>query len=231
MKAFNWNQYILNYPELSYIKTSIDAIKHFKYYGQFENRTDDLLKEKIMITIITACTRPENLYKLKESIDFTKVCEWIIVYDDLKINFQKKLFENDEKISEYNFSSKQTSLAGHAQRNYALSVLKNKESYIYYLDDDNIIHPDFFKLSLLKDKIYTFNQSDKNDLLRLRGNRIKPDHIDTAMFLVYYPLVKDISWIIDKYNADGYYINNIYLQNKEKHIYINKTLCYYNFLN
>jgi hypothetical protein len=229
MNSFNWKQYTLNYPDLKHLKTKYAAVRHFINFGQYEERTDSQDKEQVMITVITPCIRPDNLILLKESMDFNKVCEWIIVYDQLKIPFQKNLFEDNEKISEYHFGNSD-GISGNPQRNFALNLVKNKFSYIYYLDDDNIIHPVLYKLSLLKNKIYTFNQITKENKLRLKGNNIKPDYIDSAMFLVYYPLVKDILWILDKYNADGYYIEQCYLNNIDKWIYVDKNFCYYNFL-
>ncbi len=32
------------------------------------------------------------------------------------------------------------------------------------------------------------------------------------------------------YEADGYYIKEFYDNNKDKHVYIDEDLCYYNFL-
>ena len=37
-------------------------------------------------------------------------------------------------------------------------------------------------------------------------------------------------WQIEKYDADGIFIENIYKKNKEKHIYIDEDLSYYNKL-
>jgi hypothetical protein len=182
-----------------------------------------------MITVITPCVRPDNLKFLKESIDFNRVCEWIIVYDGLKLPDQQPLFKDNEKISEYIYSDS-TGISGNPQRNYALTVVKNHESYIYYLDDDNIIHPGLYTISLLKGKIYTFNQINKDNPPGLKGTCIKPNYIDTAMFLIDYSLAKEIKWKNDLYNADGYYIEQCYLMNIGKWIYVNKNICYYNFL-
>jgi hypothetical protein len=74
-------------------------------------------------------------------------------------------------------------------------------------------------------KLYTFNQKD-----RINGDYIEIYNIDTAMLLINYNLCKDIRWILDKYNADGYYIKECYLKNLDKWIYINNTLSTYNIL-
>ena len=35
---------------------------------------------------------------------------------------------------------------------------------------------------------------------------------------------------LDIYEKDGYYITECYDNNKDKHVYIDEDLCYYNFL-
>lgn len=74
-------------------------------------------------------------------------------------------------------------------------------------------------------KIYTFNQHN-----RIKGDNVNVDCIDSAMVIVPYNLCKNIKWILDKYNADGYYITECYNNNKNKHIFVDNDLCYYNKL-
>ena len=177
------------------------------------------------ITIITPSYRIDNLLKLEKSINFDYVDEWIIVYDGSKLSENPNIFKNNDKIKEYLHSSK--GISGNPQRNYGLTKISNLNTFLYYLDDDNIIHPQFYRLLnvLVKNKIYTFNQTN-----RLKGNNIKMGSIDTAMFLIDYSLCKNISWIPDQYGADGYYITDCYNLHKDKHIFIDNNLCYYNKL-
>jgi len=229
MNSFDCEQYILNYPDLSHFTKEM-AQQHFKKYGQFEGRTDQKDKYKYKITVITPCSRPENLLKLKESIDFEFVCEWIIVYDSTKLSYDNSKFEDHDFISEYSYGDLGGGKYGYPQRNYALSVVKNKESYIYFLDDDNIIHPDLYTLSLIHNKIYTFNQLNKDSSLRLKGNRIKVTKIDIAMYLIYYPLINHTLFETTNYYSDGTFIVDCYNANKKSWIYIDKSFCYYNKL-
>jgi len=185
----------------------------------------------INLTIITPCSRKQNLFQMKQSIPFEYVREWIIVYDGKYFQgdylFQDKTLKNNDKITEY-VHTNEKSACGNAQRNYALDQIKNPNTYLYYLDDDNIIHPNFVNLlSLLEERyIYTFDQHN-----RILGNTIKVCYIDTAMFLIDYRLCKDIRWILHEYGADGYYIEECYNKNKDKWIYFNNIFCYYNYLN
>lgn len=74
-------------------------------------------------------------------------------------------------------------------------------------------------------KLYTFNQDN-----RIKGNNVYIGGIDTAMFIIPYKLCKNIKWILDKYEADGYYILECYNENKNIHIFVDNDLCYYNKL-
>jgi SAM-dependent methyltransferase len=196
-----------------------------KLFVLVKNGSEPIFKNKNKLTIITPSYRVDNLMKLKNSIRFDYVDEWIIVYDGSKINENPNLFENENnpKIKEYVYKGE--GISGNPQRNYALFMLSNPETYIYYLDDDNIIHPSLYKLMNImdKDKMYTFNQSNG-----FKGNNIKVCRIDTAMFTIDFKLCKNVKWLLDKYEADGYYITECYEKNKDKHIYVNNDLCYYN---
>jgi glycosyltransferase involved in cell wall biosynthesis len=187
------------------------------------------------ITIITPSIRPENLSQIKDSINFDYVNEWIIVYDENKIKENPYLFKNESKITEY-LHKNEKSTAGNSQRNFALSNIKNKDTYIYFLDDDNIMHPEIYNLfdCLEDNKIYTFNQKRPANIFPfkdvLKGNNIEVYKIDSAMFLIDYNLCKNIEWSIEKYNADGFYIVDCYNSNKDAWIFINNILAYYNIL-
>lgn len=187
-------------------------------------------KEKEKITIITPSYRIQNLKKIYETINFDYVDEWIIVYDGSKITENPNIF-NHEKIKEY-VHYDNNSCFGNAQRNFALNNIKNENTYLYFLDDDNLIHPELYKLLdiIEKDKLYTFNQIRYPNLELLKGNEIKETKIDTAMILISYNLCKNIKWNLYEYGADFRYINECYNQNKDKWIYINNVLAYHNII-
>ena len=50
------------------------------------------------------------------------------------------------------------------------------------------------------------------------------------MVIIPYNLCKNIKWKLDIYEADVYYIKECYDNNKDKTGYIDRDLCYYNFL-
>jgi predicted O-methyltransferase YrrM len=181
---------------------------------------EPIFKNTNKITIITPSYRLDNLSTIKNSINFDYVDQWIIVYDGSKIMDNPRLFSHD-KIKEYIHTSE--GISGNPQRNFALDKITNTDTFIYYVDDDNIIHPNLYRLLNIIDKnIYTFN-SNKH-----KGNNVSVYNIDTAMCILYYNLCSDIRWRLDKYEADGIYISESYEKNKDKHIYVDNVLSYYN---
>ena len=182
-----------------------------------------------MLTIITPCCRQANLKYLHASIDFDKIDKWIIVYDTSKDRSYTKLYKNTPKILEVECNI--VGAAGHPQRNFGMLFVN--DGYIYFLDDDNIIHPNFWTIAQAADneKFYTFSQlRDKKKGSVLDGNTIKVGSIDTAMFLFHKRHVGSIRWIENLYEADGYFICAIDAANKGSHVFINSIACYYNYL-
>ena len=235
-----------SYNESDYIKRLTPVLQHFQDYYFIEldhiNRNSTgwnndklfilikgggkpIFKNTNKLTIITPSCRINNLLEIKKSINFKYVEEWIIVYDGSKIIDNPNLFKNQEnnKIKEYVFKSE--GISGNPQRNYGLTQIINPNTLLYYLDDDNIIHPNLYRLMNIIDnnKIYTFNQVN-----RIKGNNVNVGQIDTAMVIVPFELCRNEKWILDKYDADGYYIKKCYDNNNSKHIYVDNDLCYYN---
>lgn len=180
------------------------------------------------LSIITPCSRQNNIPKLFDTINFEKIHQWIIVYDTSKDRKYNKMYENNSKIMELECDN--VGVAGHPQRNYGTKFVD--DGYIYFLDDDNIIHPQFWSVvdMLDNERFYTFNQERNKDGTILYGNNIAVYNIDTAMFIIHKKHIGDIKWISDKYEADGYFICDINKNNEGKHVFVNLTACYYNYL-
>jgi hypothetical protein len=234
-----------SYKESDYINALGSILQHFQDYYFIEldhnNRNstgwdndklfvlikgggEPLFKNDNKITIITPSYRTTNLEKIKNSINFDYVHEWIIVYDQTKIATNPELFKH-KKIKEYIYSAE--GISGNDQRNHALTKITNPDTILYFLDDDNIVHPGLYRLLNIieNDKVYTFNQHN-----RIKGNNVNIGRIDTAMCMISYKLANGITWSPDKYDADGYYIKEVYSKNKSLHIFVNNSLCYYNKL-
>ena len=176
------------------------------------------------LTIITPCYRPDNLDKIKESINFSLIKSWIIVYDTSNDRTYTKKYEGDPKIQEHMVSG---GISGNPQRNFALT--KVSDGLIYFLDDDNIIHPHFLELvpTFNEDHIYTFDQ--QRDTI-LKGNNPTVNNIDMGQIVVPYKFIGDLRFDEPTYVADGIFIEALYNKYKDKHIYIPEVASYYNYL-
>lgn len=178
------------------------------------------------ITIITPCCRPENLPTLFSSIRFSHIYKWIIVYDTSKDRTYTHQFDHPQIVeTECNLLGS----AGHPQRNAGMALVD--DGFIYFLDDDNIIHPNFWPLlhGLNPLNFYTFNQQ-RTPTSILPGEHINVGTIDTAMFIVHKSHLGGIEWETQRYDADGIFISNINKHNMGKHIYLNVVGCFYNYI-
>jgi glycosyltransferase involved in cell wall biosynthesis len=192
-----------------------------------ENEIETLIK-KPSINIITPCCRQDNLDKIISSINFDLVDTWYIIYDTSKNRTYTKKYEGNPKIKEYEYTN--LGCSGNPQRNFGLSLVK--DGFVYFLDDDNIIHPEFWNIVLTLDTnyFYTFDQQRVYDGHMLKGNNIKVGYIDTAQFIVPKKLINNNTFNINKYEADGLFIENINKLFPKNHIYIPKMASYYNYL-
>jgi predicted O-methyltransferase YrrM len=234
-KRYNQNDYINKlssvlshfqdyyFVELDHNNRNSTGWDNDKLFVLVKGGGEPLFKSKYKLTIITPSYRIGNLKTIKDSINFDYVDEWIIVYDGSKLD-NVKLF-NDDKIKEYTYKGE--GISGNPQRNYGLSQVTNQDTLLYFLDDDNIIHPDLYRLlKIVDNSFYSFNQ-----LNRIKGGNINVGSIDTAMVIVPYNICKNITWRPELYDADGYYITDCYKSMDYKSITVNNDLCYYNKLN
>jgi glycosyltransferase involved in cell wall biosynthesis len=183
---------------------------------------------RIMISIITPCCRPENLSLLSLSIDFSQVDRWYVIYDTREGRKYTKQFDQNPKIIELECSE---GISGNPQRNLALKLVR--DGFVYFLDDDNMIHPEFWNIvkTLDPERFYTFDQLRKDHLGPvLKGNNPVSCGIDTAMYIIPRKIIGDIKWQNERYDADGVFIETIHKRFKEKHVYLEKVAAYYNFL-
>lgn len=174
------------------------------------------------MTIVTPSMRPENLLDVAESIDFDYLDEWIIVYDGSKVSSNPRLF-NHSNIKEYVFYGDGNT--GNPQRNYGIERIEKQDTFIYFLDDDNQIHENLYKLLdvAMDGEFYTFNQEGG-----IKGDQIAKDKIDTGMYLVDFKISKDVRWYPHCHASDFYYINECYSKKRDGWVYVDSDLCYYN---
>jgi hypothetical protein len=185
------------------------------------------------LTIVTPCHRQHNLDKVFDSIQFEKITRWMIVYDPTKpVPIHQKF--NHPKISEFHMDfSEPWSWCGNSQRDYALDKIQS--GWIYFLDDDNIMHNGFWDIvsTVSLPYFYTFDMQKVNsDEINLTGNFIVQGLIDTSMFLIHKDHVKTTKWssIKEGFFGDFLFIHTILNTNDTLHRYIPVKACYHNYI-
>jgi hypothetical protein len=186
-----------------------------------------------MLTIITPCSRPQNLKKIYESIQFDKIHQWIIVHDTTKTRGIYNPVFTHPKIIEYGHVSPPGTCSGNSQRNAGL--IRVNEGMIYFLDDDNIVHPTVWTLltTFDEDHYYTWDQIRNDQFANkpggiLGGEEPRLRKIDTAQYIVPRHMCRP--WQEGPYWADGLFIEDIYERYKDRHVYIPTIAAYYNYL-
>lgn len=187
-----------------------------------------------LLYIITPCSRPEYLVDIRETLAAGYDWTWIIVYSS---NPSQHAFPGADNVYEVwpgvegNYDD-EPSTAGNVLRNVGISLVEMPSSYLYFLDDDNIMHPNFWEIvyPMLKERrsdFVTFDQQRTPQQI-LVGPRAELGKIDTAMFVTQRSLVNESRWRVARYDADGCFAEEMQAK-ASHHAYISHTCAYYNY--
>jgi glycosyltransferase involved in cell wall biosynthesis len=180
------------------------------------------------VFIITPSRRPFNLEFIAQSIP--QQCEWIVVLD--------KTIKNDHKVQNATvIKSSETGFWGNPNRNIGLKYIENNlnptdNDWVYILDDDNIIHPDWWnniqKHLNSTESIVTWGQVWANGEARTEPTDTpKVATIDTSQYMVRWGVAKNLKFE-NLYEADGTYAEEASKRGTVKKL--DQYLGYYNFL-
>lgn len=198
----------------------------------------------IKLNIITRCTRPDFLEKVKKSI-FTTILfdiKWWVVFDTRVIKDIDADFLSNLQLlgGEAIFMRGENGDMAHSLLSKVID--KIQEGFIYFLDDDNILHENFYdtihkKIIENPDKkgfIFSQKISGKDftglDIREAKPENTRVQHIDMAQFLLKRDLIGNERFVSGDYKADGYFIEKIFKNNTEDFYFIDDVLCYYNYL-
>lgn len=188
------------------------------------------------LSIITPCSRPMNLPTIYHSILRMKTSdvEWLIIYDSDNIDKRILQYESYVPIKLFNRKKQDGDSTASMQRNIGIDNANG--DYLYFLDDDNLIHPLLYQKICLyanPDKLLIVNQFSENHKRRIKKinfNNIQPGYIDTAQIII--PSKCKTRWdntikYIDEY---PYLMNLISELGKENIIWIDRLYSYRNYL-
>lgn len=195
-----------------------------------------LTKEKL--NIITPSCRPENLKHLYDGVisgaNYFDL-HWYIMLDSFHCENTYPAYtllantdDVDIQIVEVNDPN---SVSGNGQRNAGLDLID--DGYVWFLDDDNIIHENFFSVmsTILTQKFngVIFAQQLETFVRSAHSGMVKETHIDQAQYLLHRDYIGE-NRFVQKYTADGEFIERLYKNNPSGFLFTNSILCYYNRL-
>ena len=94
----------------------------------------------MFLNIVTPCCRPENLHTIASTINIPRESyRWIVVFDLDELPDPMYIPENCECYLHRDSQS----IAGHAQRNFAIQLIS--KGHVYQNDDDTAIHPELWE--------------------------------------------------------------------------------------
>lgn len=213
----------------------IRANSWLPYFGGVRRAWAKLFRQrpKPKLTVVTPVSRPENLSRLKENLSILKPyfkVSWCCVVDSTKATRQQIAVRPDI------LTDARSDDSGSTQRNVALSLIR--DGWIYFLDDDNLIHPDFPRIAsetILANpakKCFVFAQAWWDDTHRLSAGPIKRGKVDTASFLVHRSAIGDAKWSLEPVPAsvDFNFISQIWDRTPEQFLFVDDVCSYYNRL-
>jgi hypothetical protein len=204
-------------------------------------------EKHIQLNIVSPVSRPENLIYLYASIDNQRKkapqnikIAWHVFLDIKEENYDPLVNTLKSKFSNTTFYWHHTwgqGVVGHNQRNFYLSSFL-QDDWVYFLDDDNILHPDFIEtlIPILNQEdvsaIIVSQQVLKDHTVRhALPENITPGKIDTAQFIIKTSYITPEDRFPLQYDGDGHFITNFYKKNKNVAFLNDSPASLYNALN
>lgn len=185
--------------------------------------------------VVTRCTRVENLLTLLDGVYASGVdVSWHIVFDtnhvkEVDVKILGELYKNKAELYFRDGDG-----WGLSNLNDILKALP--EGYVFHLDDDNMMHPDYYRQMSIANsiwpdkKVFCYGQE-----LTLQGDNFRyasPENtvvgsIDLAQYTVHTDVYKEMSYG-SGYTADGEFIEAYHKAHPEEFVFVNEVMCYYN---
>jgi len=191
--------------------------------------------------VITRCIRVENLLTIadsvyKDGVDVT----WHVVFDTSVVKEVEAslLGELYRRGAELHFKQGSPGTYMYPEMNELVKALPS-EDYVTFIDDDNIIHPDYYDVIIDTIKknthsdAFCYNQFvDKKDFTGLEYRIASPENVEVKGIDLAQYTVKASTFGLCEFGAgycgDGEFIQA--LHSLVPFTFIDKTLCYYNYI-
>jgi hypothetical protein len=200
------------------------------------------------LVLVTPCSRPGNLAAMRALVrpHEARVAAWLVVHDAAEAPESARV--GALGVERHLACRDAASTAGNAQRNLALGLVESTDAfdadYLYFLDDDNVVHPGLWDLPLQPGSRHlvcfdAFDLHGSHGLFRTMPRRVNPGstprvcRIDTAQVAVGVALWKDAGaprWRTGEYCADGLFIEGLAARFPGQVRYVAEVLALSNYL-
>ena len=187
--------------------------------------------------VVTRCSRVSNLLTLLDTVYSSGVnVSWHIVFDtknvkDIEVSLLARLYEVGAHLY-----FREGDGWGLSNLNDILKALP--KGYVSHLDDDNLIHPEYYKVLTKaikknpKKKVFCYGQLV--DVISGCNRDASSENtvvggIDLAQYTVHTDVYKTMSYG-SGYTADGEFIEAYHKSNPQEFVFIDEVISYYNYL-
>ena len=178
------------------------------------------------ITFITALIRPENLVRLEQSLfeilSDNVVWSWVVVVDEKFVTDRTLIPPVHATVL---FNRNPVRSYGFLEKNVALDLIR-EDTWIYFLDDDTELHPDFatlFQETMANQpfaNLLVFGQELVDGSIRTpqAGLNDYLGRIDMCQYMAKRIAIGDIRFTA-QYGADGEFFNAIYSKHRSTAVF------------
>lgn len=198
----------------------------------------------MVINLVTAVSRPENLQRIHKSISLalsksTIRARWLLVVDGpgvISPAREAKIVGGSFEVKIIPYLGGKCSY-GIAQKNHAMD--KITDGYYHCIDDDNIVHQDFFQgieraiRTNPKKRAFAFGQKRWDNIKSLTAapDRMVYGKIDNTMFVVHSSLVGEHRYDLSQSGREDFlFFRKLYDLYQDEFVFLPETLAYYNFI-
>jgi len=197
------------------------------------------------INIITRCTRTSNLLTIKEGVlNAPKgvTVNWHIVFDTGALkDIDAEVLSNLTDTVNVKLHFVKGQRGGLLYPEVSDIIRTIKSGWIYLLDDDNIIHEDFYKtikasiknLPIAQVHIVSQLVSGRDftgqEIIVASRENTAFQKIDIAQMVINRSIFDTHSFSAN-YAADGFFIEEVLKTHGDSFVWIDKVLCHYNYL-
>lgn len=200
----------------------------------------------ININIVTRCTRLNNLSEIEESVfnspESINII-WHLIFDTgTLIEIPTYIFDR-YKDKNVKFHFERVGNRSLSVVNSVIESIEDHNDWVYFLDDDNIIHKNFYQRIVEEINKYPekngfiFSQDiDYKDFTKEKiriasPHSVKLKHIDLAQYFLKRCMFANNHWFKPRsWGSDGIFIEDLFREKPSEFSFIKDTLCHYNYL-